>query len=49
MQPTSSTVLAAFSWGIASMVWVLVYMYLLQVSGQHLQLQIQLLKRLKTS
>ena len=31
VQPKASTVLAAFSWGIASMVWVLLYMYLLQV------------------
>lgn len=30
VQPKASTVLAAFSWGIASMVWVLLYMYLLQ-------------------
>lgn len=28
--PTGRSVLAAFAWGIASMVWVLLYMYLLQ-------------------
>ena len=31
--PTGRSVLAAFAWGIASMVWVLLYMYLLQVRG----------------
>ncbi|CAJ1334435.1 unnamed protein product [Effrenium voratum] len=30
LQPTARSVLAAFSWGIASMGWVLLYMYLLQ-------------------
>jgi len=30
VQPTAKSVLAAFAWGIGSMIWVLLYMYLLQ-------------------